>query len=238
MTFDSLCQRIGYHFKNTEVLRQACTHKSYVNEQSESGSGDNERLEFLGDAVLDLVISDLLMEQFPKLPEGGLTKLRASLVSETGLSKIAEAIDLGQYLLLGKGEELTGGREKKSILSCAFEALIAAIYVDSREMGLLPVQRVIHHLFENEIPPDEGSFLFHDFKTELQEYAQKKFQTTATYQLFSASGRDHEKEFEIAAILNEKEYGRGKGASKKRAEQLAAKAALAVLRSLEMESGE
>ena len=236
MNFGPLCQQIGYQFNDIDLLHQACTHKSYVNEQSEEAGGDNERLEFLGDAVLDLVISDHLMERFPQLPEGGLTKLRAGLVSETGLSKIAEAIGLGQYLFLGKGEVLTGGREKKSILSSSLEALIAAIYVDTREEGLYTVQQVIHRLFENEIPRDTASFFSRDFKSELQEYVQKKFHAITTYKVFNASGPDHQKEFEVMVIIDEKEQGRGKGASKKQAEQLAAKAALSALRAMEAES--
>ncbi|MBF0278027.1 MAG: ribonuclease III [SAR324 cluster bacterium] len=236
MNFSTLSQRIGYQFINSEVLRQACTHKSFVNEHADAEIKDNERLEFLGDAVLDLVVSDLLMERFPDLPEGGLTKLRASLVSESGLSKIAEAIDLGKFILLGKGEELTGGREKKSILSSTFEALIAAIYIDSREQGLNTVRKVIQDLFENEIPSTEETFFPRDYKTELQEYVQKRFHTISTYKLYNASGPDHEKEFEVAALIDDREYGRGKGSSKKQAEQVAAKEALSQLKSTEMES--
>lgn len=238
MNFAPLCQKIGYFFRDAELLQQACTHKSYVNEQAIKEGQDNERLEFLGDAVLDLVISELLMERFPKLPEGGLTKLRAALVSESGLSKIAEALELGQYLLLGRGEELTGGRQKKSILSSSFEALIAAIYMDTRQEGIFPVQTVIHKLFQNEIPQEATAFLSHDFKTELQEHVQKRLHTTASYQLSKISGPDHQKEFEVIAMIAGKEYGRGEGSSKKQAEQLAAKEALKTFVSEDLETEE
>ncbi len=229
MNFEPLCKKIGYSFKNPHLLRQACTHKSYVNEQSIEGELDNERLEFLGDAVLDLVISDLLMARFPGLSEGGLTKLRANLVSETGLSKIAQSIDLGAYLLLGRGEELTAGRQKNSILSSSLEALIAAIYTDARQEGLLPVKKVVYHLFEQEIPVAVDSFPSHDSKSELQEYAQKNFQAIVIYQLHNTFGPEHQKEFEVVAMIDEKEYGRGRGSSKKQAEQLAAREALSAL---------
>ena len=229
MNFEPLCRKIDYFFKNYQLLRQACTHKSFVNEQSLGGNEDNERLEFLGDAVLDLLISDLLMDHFPDLSEGGLTKLRASLVSETGLSKIAHSIDLGAYLLLGRGEELTGGRQKKSILSSSLEALIAAIYTDTRQEGLLPVQKVVHKLFKKEIPRTVDSYLLHDDKTDLQEFVQKNFKATVVYNLLNTFGPEHQKEFEVVATIDEKELGRGRGSSKKQAEQRAAREALFAL---------
>lgn len=229
MNFEPLCRKIDYFFKNYQLLRQACTHKSFVNEQSLGGNEDNERLEFLGDAVLDLLISDLLMDHFPDLSEGGLTKLRASLVSETGLSKIAHSIDLGAYLLLGRGEELTGGRQKKSILSSSLEAVIAAIYTDTRQEGLLPVQKVVHKLFKKEIPRTVDSYLLHDDKTDLQEFVQKNFKATVVYNLLNTFGPEHQKEFEVVATIDEKELGRGRGSSKKQAEQRAAREALFAL---------
>ena len=229
MNFEPLCQKIGYSFKNTNLLRQACTHKSYVNEQAPEGEEDNERLEFLGDAVLDLVISDLLMARFPDLSEGGLTKIRANLVSEAGLSKIALSIDLGVYLLLGKGEEMTGGRQKKSILSGSLEALIAALYIDTRQEGLLPVQKVVHHLFKEEIPAKVDFYSPHDAKTDLQEFVQKNLHASVIYKLLSTFGPEHQKEFEVVATIDEKEYGRGSGSSKKQAEQQAARVALSAL---------
>ncbi len=222
---DQLCEQIGYQFKDRSLLRQACTHKSYANEQLKKCS-DNERLEFLGDAVLDLVISDVLMELFPDLPEGGLTKLRASLVSETGLSKIAEAIDLGSCLLLGKGEELTGGRHKKSILSSSLEALIAAVYVDLQKENWSLVKRLVWELFQDELPDNVDTFFSHDYKTDLQEYVQKRFGTTTTYKLLNTYGPDHQKLFEVVAMVDNKPCGSGQGTSKKQAEQFAAQEAL------------
>ncbi|MBF0287339.1 MAG: ribonuclease III [SAR324 cluster bacterium] len=230
-----LCEQIDYQFKDRSLLQQACTHKSYANEQVKDCQ-DNERLEFLGDAVLDLVISDLLMELFPELPEGGLTKLRASLVSETGLSKIAKSIDLGNCLMLGRGEELTGGRHKKSILSSSLEALIAAIYIDSQKGDLGEVRAVIWHLFQNEFPDNVASFFSHDYKTDLQEFVQKKFGTTTTYKLLNAYGPDHQKQFEVIAVIGNKQYGAGQGTSKKQAEQFAAQEALSLL--LKMDTNE
>lgn len=229
MNFDPLCQQIGYQFRDPELLRKACTHKSYSNERNVKDAEDNERLEFLGDAVLDLVISDQLMDHFPQLPEGGLTKLRAGLVSEAGLCKIAKSIDLGQYLLLGKGEAMTGGREKKSILSSTVEAVIAAIYLDRKEEGLSHIKKVIVHLFREEFPTDIKPIFAHDFKTELQEYVQKTFHSVVTYKLIKASGPDHCKEFEVGAIIESNEYSRGIGSSKKEAEQNAANAALSII---------
>lgn len=229
INLEQLTERLQYQFCNIDLLKQACTHKSFANEQKQSKSQDNERLEFLGDAVLDLVISDMLMDSFPDLPEGGLTKLRAGLVSETGLSKIAQAIDLGEFLLLGKGEELTGGRKKNSILSSSLEAVVAAIYLDTRAEGIGPVKVVIERLFQEQFPTDVSAFFSHDFKTELQELVQKRFHTVIQYKLLKASGPDHQKKFEVTAVVVDQEYGRGVGTSKKQAEQRAAAAALSVL---------
>ncbi len=232
--FRELCQQLRYQFHNFSLLEIALTHTSYANERRETETVDNERFEFLGDAVLDLVISELLMKRFPELPEGGLTKIRAGLVSAAGLSRISKRVGLGQYIHLGKGEEMTGGREKDSILSSTLEAVFAAIYLDSRtEHGIQRVQKVIHHLFEEEIPQAVESFDSHDFKTELQEYIQKQFHTIATYKLVSTSGPDHQKEFEVCAMVDEREVGRGTGSSKKQAEQLAAKEALQQFKLLE-----
>lgn len=236
MNFDPLCQQIGYFFNDTELLYQAFTHKSFISEHPIEDRKDNERLEFLGDAVIGLVISDLLMEQFPDLPEGGLSQLRAGLVSETGLSKIAQELELGQYLFLGRGEELTGGRQKKSILSNTLEALMAAIYVDSRPEGLAPVQKVVQRLFAKEIPAEASAFLPNNFKAELQEFVQKSLQTTPSYKLANVSGPDHQKQFEVIAMIAGKAYGHGSGNTKKQAEQLAAKETLAALGILESPS--
>ena len=222
-----LCRRLGYEFKTPSYLRQALTHKSFLPSEKEESFGNNERLEFLGDAVLDLVISEMLMEKFPQLEEGGLSKFRASLVSETGLKKQAQALDLGTCLLLGRGEEITGGREKNSLLADTFEAVMAAIYIDSRKNhGINQVSKVIQNLFLPNLPNDAEDYITRDFKSELQEYVQKIFGIASTYELVEETGPDHEKEFTMAVFINEKEYGRGIGASKKLASQLAAENAL------------
>ena len=155
-----LCQRVDYQFKKPDILRHALTHKSYLPEESDENYGNNERIEFLGDAVLDLVISEMLMEGFPELDEGGLSKFRASLVSESGLSKQAVTLELGECLLLGRGEEMTGGRKKKSLLADTFEAVMAAIYLDSREEhGLSQITRVIRKIFLPQMPQDAEGYI-------------------------------------------------------------------------------
>ena len=223
-----LCNLLDYHFENPQILRQALTHKSYVSSESEVNFGNNERIEFLGDAVLDLVVSEMLMQEFPKLDEGGLSKFRASLVSESGLCKQARVLDLGDYLLLGRGEEMTGGRKKPSLLSDTFEAVMAAIYLDSREKnGLSEIARVIRKLFLPHLPKNADGYITRDYKSELQEHVQKLTGLPSTYELVDESGPDHQKEFTMAVFVKDKEYGRGSGASKKLASQLAAEIALA-----------
>jgi len=222
-----LCQRVDYQFKKPEILRQALTHKSYLPVDLDEKFSNNERIEFLGDAVLDLVISEMLMEGFPELDEGGLSKFRASLVSESGLSKQAVTLQLGECLLLGRGEEITGGRKKKSLLADTFEAVMAAIYLDSREEhGLSQITRVIRKIFLPHLPQDAEGYITRDYKSELQEHVQKIMGIPSTYELVEESGPDHEKEFTMAVYVKEKEYGRGRGASKKLASQLAAEKAL------------
>ncbi|MGK5090644.1 ribonuclease III [Deltaproteobacteria bacterium TL4] len=221
--FEILCQKLQYQFTNGSLLQQALTHKSHSHDKQLN----NERLEFLGDAVLDLVISELLMKNFPRVSEGDLSKIRASLVNEAGLNKIAQSIDLGTFLLMGKGEELTGGRSKSSLLADAIEAIIAAIYIDSRDQkGLDSVRQVITLLFQSEIPKNLDDFSVRDYKTELQEYVQKHYRSLATYELLYECGPDHQKEFEMAVMIDGKEYGKGRGMSKKQAEQVAAQQAI------------
>ena len=222
-----LCNRLDYQFKNLDILRQALTHKSYLPQESELNLGNNERIEFLGDAVLDLVISEMLMHEFPELDEGGLSKFRASLVSESGLCKQARALELGEYLLLGRGEEMTGGREKTSLLSDTFEAVMAAIYLDSREKhGLSEITRIIRKLFLPHLPENAEGYITRDYKSELQEHVQKLTGLPSTYELVDETGPDHQKEFTMAVFVRDNEYGRGTGASKKIASQLAAEKAL------------
>ena len=223
----NLCNCLDYQFENPDILRQALTHKSYIPTESEKNFGNNERIEFLGDAVLDLVISEMLMNEFPELDEGGLSKFRASLVSESGLCIQARALELGECLLLGRGEEMTGGREKTSLLSDTFEAVMAAIYLDSRaKNGLSEISRVVRKIFLSHLPENAEGYITRDFKSELQEHVQKLTGLPSTYELVDETGPDHQKEFTMAVFVREKEYGRGTGASKKLASQLAAENAL------------
>ena len=199
-----LCNLLDYQFENLGILRQALTHKSYLPSESELNLGNNERIEFLGDAVLDLVISEMLMQEFPELDEGGLSKFRASLVSESGLCKQARALELGDCLLLGKGEELTGGREKTSLLSDTFEAVMAAIYLDSREKnGLSEIARVIRKLFLPQLPKNAEGYITRDYKSELQEQVQKIMGLPSTYELVDETGPDHQKEFTMAVFVKD-----------------------------------
>ena len=224
---DNLTAILDYSFKNQELLSQAFRHPSYVYEKDDPGVSDNQRLEFLGDAVINLAISDLLMESFPEMKEGDLSKHRASLVSESGLHFIARELELGDYLLLGKGEERTNGRKKPSILTDALEALIGAIYLDS---GFTDALRVIEGIFSPLLNRIGLGGSINDFKTELQEYSQEAFQSTPEYRLEKETGPDHNKTFYVAVYLKGNVLGRGEGKSKKEAEQRAAKEALACLR--------
>ena len=218
-----LQNRIGYKFKNEKLLFEALSHSSYSNENKALNS--NERLEFLGDSVLSIVVSDYIFKHFTHIPEGELTKLRASLVCESSLFEFSKKIDLGSYILLGKGEELTGGRERPSIVSDAFEAVIAAIYLDG---GIEAVTPYILSFIPQDITP-KGSGAFHDYKTILQEVIQKNPEEKIVYHLKSESGPDHDKHFTVQVLLNNNVIGEGTGRSKKAAEQSAAKEALALM---------
>lgn len=224
---DDLARVTDYSFKNQELLYQAIRHPSYVYEKDNPRVSDNQRLEFLGDAVINLAISNLLMESFPEMKEGDLSKYRASLVSENGLSCIALELELGDYLLLGKGEEQTDGRKKLSILSDALEALIGAIYLDG---GFAEALRVIAKLFSPLLESISPGKSVNDFKTDLQEYSQEAFQSTPQYRLEKETGPDHNKTFYAGVYLKGDLMGKGKGKSKKEAEQNAAKEALACLK--------
>ncbi|MDH5750961.1 MAG: ribonuclease III [Deltaproteobacteria bacterium] len=231
-----LQKKLNYGFEDTALLRRALTHKSYYNEYPQETDGHNERLEFLGDAVLDFVISERLMDINPDLAEGNLSKLRASIVSETGLAEVARSVELGSFLLIGRGEELSGGREKDSILSDALEAILAAVYLDSRRDnrgGTVEVEKVIDTLFGRFISPPPGEPRLNDFKTELQEYAQRNFKCMVSYSIIEEKGPDHDKKFGSAVFLRGRELGRGHGRSKKTAEQAAAEQALKLLESEE-----
>ena len=223
---DDLATVLDYSFNNRGLLYQALRHPSYVYEQGDPGIPDNQRLEFLGDAVVNLAISNLLMDSFPEMKEGDLSKYRASLVSENGLSCIARELKLGDYLLLGKGEERTNGREKLSILTDALEALMGAIYIDG---GFTNALRVITRLFGPLLNRTGFGTSMEDFKTVLQEYSQDALQLTPEYRLERETGPDHNKTFYVAVYLKGNLTGKGRGKSKKEAEQNAAKEALACL---------
>lgn len=214
---------VSYNFIDPKTLLEAITHKSFANENRELRLPDNERLEFLGDAVLHLLISHYLTENYPELPEGDLSKLRATIVSEPSLFKIARGINLGDFLLLGRGEEQTGGRKKSSILANALEAIIAAIYIDG---GMEKARDFVMSYFVPEIKNAMEQRISHDYKTDLQEYCQGFNLSLPKYQVVKETGPDHQKTFEIEILINNKTYGSGVGRTKKEAEQRAAEEAL------------
>ena len=216
-------EKIGYQFKDEQLLRQALTHSSYANEKHLKKLSDNERLEFLGDAVLELTSSEFLFTHYPKLTEGQLTKLRASIVCEPTLAQCTEEIGLGEYLLLGKGEDQTGGRTRKSILSDAMEAVIGAIYLDG---GFANAKEFVLKYVMTDI---ENKHLFYDSKTILQEVVQGEHEQL-TYVLLEETGPDHDKNFTVGVLIGNKEISTGTGHTKKAAEQEAAYQALLVLK--------
>lgn len=209
---------LEYKFKNENHLKLALTHKSF------KGAQNNERLEFLGDAVMDLIVAEYLYEKFRHTQEGDLSKLRAALVNEKSFAKFARKLKIGENLFLSLGEEHNGGRKKDSILSDAFEAIFGAIYLES---GLEVCKSLSIKILE-EIFPQIDKSLYKDFKTELQEITQANFALTPTYKLLSATGPDHKKEFEMAVFFDNKKIAAAKGKSKKEAEQKAAKIAIEI----------
>ena len=219
----TLEERIGYQFKNKKYLRRALTHSSYSNESKEKPES-NERMEFLGDAVLSLVVSNYIFHRF-HLDEGDLTKIRASMVCEKSLFRFAQEVGLGEELLRGRGEEQMGGRTRPSIVSDAFEALIAAIFLDG---GLEPAGKFVLRFVREELDTGERS-AFVDYKTMLQEIVQKNPEEKVSYVLVGETGPDHDKHFVVEVRLNSNVIGRGESRSKKGAEQLAAKEALELM---------
>ena len=213
---ERLEQIIGYTFRNKKLLKQALTHSSYANEKKLGKLGCNERLEFLGDAVLELVSSDVLYAKFPKIPEGELTKKRASLVCEPSLAYCARQFDLPKYLLLGRGEDMTGGRMRDSIVSDATEALLGAIYLDG---GFEKAREFVLKFILNDM---EHKQLFYDSKTILQELVQEKGRQTVEYVLTKETGPEHNKQFSVDVLINGTPAGSGTGHTKKAAEQAAA----------------
>ncbi len=215
---------IKYEFVNKNILRQALTHSSYSNERQMHKLYNNERLEFLGDAVLELVTSEYLFNTHPDMPEGDLTRLRATYVRERSLAYCARYMNMGSYLFLGKGEDATGGRDRDSILSDALEAIIGGIFLDG---GFTNAKEFVTKEVLNTIEQEE---LFFDSKTILQELIQSKYTDAIKYELISEEGPDHNKEFTVAVTLKNKKLGEGKGKTKKAAEQEAAHQAIKILK--------
>lgn len=217
--------RIGITFRKVELLRQAFTHSSYVNEHRIAGHKDNERLEFLGDAVLELTVSEFLYDTYPGRSEGELTKLRASIVCEPSLVTFAEDLDFGAFVLLGKGEELTGGRTRPALLADVFESFIGALYMDQ---GLESVKTFLNkHVFPK--ISSEGKLLVVDYKTQLQEHIQHHGMGALEYRIVDERGPAHEREFVAEVYMEMRLLGTGAGRSKKEAEQQAASQALTKL---------
>lgn len=215
---------IGYSFKNIEILEKSLTHSSYSNEDKSYSKVNNERLEFLGDAVLSITVSRFIFDKFPDYPEGDLTKLRSQVVCEDTLSLVAVNLQIGRFLLLGKGEEASGGRERKSILADAVEAIIAAIYIDG---GYRKAEEFVLDNLTKYIQLAVKGKIVTDFKSYLQEYYQSKSQSCKIrYVVTKEEGPDHEKMFHVNVLVNKTVVGKGTGKSKKLAEQDAAKNAL------------
>lgn len=227
MTLQSpFLESLGYSFARTDLQEQAFTHKSFANENKDLGAKDNERLEFLGDAVLDLALSDLLMRRYPEESEGSLSKRRASLVNEEFLAKISNEIGLSSQIRLGKGELATGGGDKPRIRASAFEALIGAIYLDR---GFDAAWKVLSQIFEPHLGlalQDGG--IERDFKSRLQEKCQKTYASVPLYEVLSESGPEHAREYQVRVVIQGNEVGIGQGRTKKQAEQMAAQKALEV----------
>ena len=216
---ESLEKKLGYSFRNRTLLSEALNHSSYANEHRD-GLGSNERLEFLGDSVLGFVSAEFLFKGNLGLPEGDLTRMRASLVCEQSLYEVAKGLELGSYLKLGRGEAAGGGRERQSILADAVEALLAAVYLDG---GMEPARELIYRVLLSRAPAAEER---KDYKTTLQEVVQRRSGQVLTYHMVSQSGPDHNKTFLFEVRLNDEPIGQGEGRSKKEAEQAAARDAL------------
>jgi ribonuclease III len=214
---------LDYRFKDIALLDNALTHRSFVNENLGLACKDNERLEFLGDAVLELTITDMLMKKFPDYAEGQLSKLRASVVNEQPLAELARHFRIGEFLLLGRGEEASGGRTKPSLLANALESVIAAMFLDS---GFDQCAVFISRLFAPIIEAGDLNAVYRDYKTTVQEICQVRFREVPRYVLISETGPDHDKRFAISLVIGEQVIATGTGRNKKEAEQHAAKTAL------------
>lgn len=221
---EALEEKLGYRFTNRAFLENALTHSSYANENKAKGLQSNERLEFLGDSVLGMVVADYLFRTHPDLPEGDLTRTRAALVCEGSLVEVAQQLELGAYLKLGKGEDAGGGRERPSIVADAVEAVLAAVYLDG---GIGSARKIIQRFILDREEEKSGS---RDYKTALQELVQRESGQVLAYRLVGSTGPDHAKRFQVEVELNGAPVGAGEGRSKKEAEQMAAKAAIAKLK--------
>jgi ribonuclease-3 len=220
---DDLGRRLGLRIADPALLRQALIHTSYANERKCGHLDHNQRLEFLGDAVLDLVVSEHLFRRFPGLPEGELTKARASIVCEATLARRAKELGIGRHLLLGRGEAASGGRERDSILADAFEAIIGAVYIDG---GFAAASACVHNMLAGELETLAGGEFGRDHKTLLQEIAQRGGEGRISYEVTGESGPDHSKTFTVDVSVNDVILGTGSGRSKKEAEQNAARLAV------------
>ena len=223
MTLENLQENLGYRFRDESLLRGALYHSSYANEHRNENIVSNERLEFLGDAVLGFVSAEFLYSRFPHAPEGELTRIRAALVREESLFEVAQALQLGECLMLGKGEESGGGRQRPSILADCTEAVFAAVYLDG---GMDCARDLIHRVLLSKGDITVAESRRRDYKTELQEMVQRKPHQVLRYELVGQSGPDHAKVFTVAVLLNGDPVGEGSGHSKKEAEQASARAAL------------
>jgi len=217
---EALEEKLGYHFENPALLENALTHSSYANENRAKGFQSNERLEFLGDSVLGMIVADYLYRAHPDLPEGDLTRTRAALVCEGSLAEVAQQLDLGAYLKLGRGEDAGGGRTRPSIVADAVEAVLAAVYLDG---GIGSARKIIRR-FILDREAEKGAN--RDYKTALQELVQRESGQVLGYRLTGSEGPDHAKVFSVEVDLNGSTIGQGRGHSKKEAEQMAAKAAI------------
>lgn len=222
----NLEEKIGYRFQNPALLRAAVTHSSYSNENREKKIHNNERLEFLGDSVLGFLCAEYLFAQYRELPEGQLTKLRAAVVCEQSLFEVAKQFSLSEDMLLGRGEEACGGRERPSLLADAVEAVLAAVYLDG---GMDAARAFAMRFIPERTVQAERGHAFRDYKTNLQEIVQKSHEEILSYRLSGESGPDHDKRFTVEVLLNSNVIGSGTGRSKKEAEQLAARAALELM---------
>lgn len=222
---ESLETKLNYKFNNIELLKNALVHSSYANEVR-GNTHSNERLEFLGDSVLSIIVADHIYHKYPNMPEGELTRLRASLVCEKSLCALSRELSIGEYLLLGRGEDKNGGRERDSILADAFEAVLAAIYLDG---GMDAAKTHIMNTVLRDLKHHGNDDTFKDYKTTLQEIIQRNPEESVTYILVDEFGPDHDKHFTVAVKLNSNVIGQGSGKSKKQAEQMAARQALKLM---------